>query len=61
MGDPKNYGPSPEEQEEENRRKEDERKQKLAAEAAERKLRNEATLAEMAAQYQEWVRGQRMQ
>lgn len=54
LGDPKNYGLSPEEQEEGNRRKDKEREQKLAAEAAERKVRNEATLAEMAAQYQEW-------
>lgn len=61
LGDPKNYGLSPEEQEEGNRRKDKEREQKLAAEAAERKVRNEATLAEMAAQYQEWVRGQRLQ
>ncbi|XP_047429129.1 adenylate kinase 7-like [Mugil cephalus] len=54
VGVPKNYGLSPEEQEEEDRRKEEERRQKLAAEVAERKRRNEAALAEMAAQYEEW-------
>uniref|UniRef100_A0A673CV87 Adenylate kinase 7a n=1 Tax=Sphaeramia orbicularis TaxID=375764 RepID=A0A673CV87_9TELE len=54
VGNPTNYGLSPEEQEEEDRRKEEERKQKLAAAATERKLKNEAALAEMAAQYQEW-------
>uniref|UniRef100_A0A3B4YGR6 Adenylate kinase 7a n=1 Tax=Seriola lalandi dorsalis TaxID=1841481 RepID=A0A3B4YGR6_SERLL len=54
VGIPKNYGPSPEEQEEEDREKEEERKQKLAADAAEKKRRNEAALAEMAAQYEEW-------
>ncbi|XP_073348543.1 adenylate kinase 7-like [Pagrus major] len=53
-GIPKNYGPSPEEQEEEDRKKEEERKKKLAAEAAEKKRRNEAALAEMVAQYEEW-------
>lgn len=57
MGVPKNYGLSPEEQEEENRKKEKVRREKLAAEAAEKKLRNEAVLAEMAAQYKEWVSG----
>ncbi len=40
-----------EEQEEVDRRKEEERKQKLA----EKKRRHEAALAEMAAQYEEWV------
>ncbi|XP_040920554.1 adenylate kinase 7-like [Toxotes jaculatrix] len=54
VGIPKNYGLSPEEQEEEDRKREEERKQKLAAATAERKLRNEAALAEMAAQYEEW-------
>uniref|UniRef100_A0A8P4KN51 ATPase AAA-type core domain-containing protein n=1 Tax=Dicentrarchus labrax TaxID=13489 RepID=A0A8P4KN51_DICLA len=54
VGIPKNYGLSPEEQEEEDRKKEEERKQKLAAEAAEKKRRNEAALAEMSAQYEEW-------
>uniref|UniRef100_A0A8C5NA03 Adenylate kinase 7-like n=1 Tax=Gouania willdenowi TaxID=441366 RepID=A0A8C5NA03_GOUWI len=42
IGAPKNYGRSPEEQEEEDRRKEAEMKQKPAAEAAERKRKNEA-------------------
>lgn len=55
VGIPKNYGMSPEELEEEKRKKEEEQKQKLATEAAERKHRNEAALAEMAAQYEEWV------
>lgn len=53
VGIPKNYGLSPEEQD---GKKEEERKQKLAAEAAEKKRRNEAALAEMVAQYEEWVR-----
>ncbi len=51
VGSPKNYGLSTEEQEEVDRRKEEERKQKLA----EKKRRHEAALAEMAAQYEEWV------
>lgn len=55
VGVPKNYGPSPEEHEEENQRREDERRQKLAAEAVERKRRKAAALAEMSAQYEEWV------
>lgn len=55
VGIPKNYGPSPEEQEEEDRKKREEKKLKLAAEAAEKKRKNEAALAEMAAQYEEWV------
>ncbi|XP_074540804.1 adenylate kinase 7-like [Halichoeres trimaculatus] len=54
VGTPKNYGLSPEEQEEEDRKKEEVRRQRLAAEAAEKKQRNEAALAEMAAQYEEW-------
>uniref|UniRef100_A0A665TK17 Adenylate kinase 7a n=1 Tax=Echeneis naucrates TaxID=173247 RepID=A0A665TK17_ECHNA len=54
VGIPKNYGLSPEEQEEEDRKKEEERKQNLAAEATEKKHRNEAALAEMVAQYEEW-------
>lgn len=55
VGTPKNYGPSPEEQEEEARRLEEERRQKVAMDAAERRRRNEAALAEMTAQYEEWV------
>uniref|UniRef100_A0A667Z6Q8 Adenylate kinase 7a n=1 Tax=Myripristis murdjan TaxID=586833 RepID=A0A667Z6Q8_9TELE len=54
VGTPKNYGPSPEEQEEEARRLEEERRQKMAMDAAERRRRNEAALAEMTAQYEEW-------
>ncbi|XP_063758335.1 adenylate kinase 7-like isoform X2 [Eleginops maclovinus] len=54
VGVPKNYGLQREEQEEEARKKEEERKQKAAAEAAESKRSNEAALAEMAAQYDEW-------
>uniref|UniRef100_A0A669BJ58 Adenylate kinase 7a n=1 Tax=Oreochromis niloticus TaxID=8128 RepID=A0A669BJ58_ORENI len=54
VGPPKNYGLSPEEQEEQDRKKEEERRQKQSAEAAERKRRNEAVLAEMAAQYEDW-------
>ncbi|XP_008283194.1 adenylate kinase 7-like [Stegastes partitus] len=54
VGVPKNYDLSPEEQEEEDRKKEEERKQKLTLEAAERKRRTEASLAEMAVQYEEW-------
>uniref|UniRef100_A0A669C560 Adenylate kinase 7a n=1 Tax=Oreochromis niloticus TaxID=8128 RepID=A0A669C560_ORENI len=50
----RNYGLSPEEQEEQDRKKEEERRQKQSAEAAERKRRNEAVLAEMAAQYEDW-------
>ncbi|XP_069578435.1 adenylate kinase 7-like [Brachyistius frenatus] len=56
VGVPKNYGRNQEEWEEENRRKEEERKQTLAAEAAERKHRKEAALAEMVAQYEDWQR-----
>lgn len=59
VGSPKNYGLSPEEQEEQDWKKEQERRWKLAAEAAVRKRRNEAALAEMAAQYKDWVRSQR--
>lgn len=55
VGQPKNYGLSPEEQEEEERRLKEEQGQKLALEAAERKQRNEAALAEMEIQYQQWV------
>ncbi|XP_072308924.1 adenylate kinase 7-like [Eucyclogobius newberryi] len=50
VGEPTNYGPSPEEQEEQRRRQE----QKLASEAAERKRKKEVALAEMTANYQEW-------
>lgn len=55
VGQPKSYGLSPEEQEEEERRLKEEQEQKLALEAAERKHRNEAALAEMAIQYEQWV------
>lgn len=55
VGSPKNYGLSPEEQEEEDRRKAEERKQRLAEESAERERRKKATLAEMTAQYEQWV------
>ncbi|XP_014829332.1 PREDICTED: adenylate kinase 7-like [Poecilia mexicana] len=54
IGEPKNYGGTPEEQAEQKRRKEEERKQKLAAEAAERKERKAATLAEMTGHYEDW-------
>ncbi|KAK2855959.1 hypothetical protein Q5P01_004694 [Channa striata] len=54
VGVPKNYGLSPEEQEEVDRKNEHERKHKLAALAAERKQKNEAALAEMTAEYEEW-------
>ncbi|XP_030577485.1 adenylate kinase 7-like isoform X2 [Archocentrus centrarchus] len=54
VGTPKNYGLSPEEQKEQDWKKEEERRWKLAAEAAVRKRRNEAALAEMAAQYEDW-------
>ncbi|XP_055005748.1 adenylate kinase 7-like [Boleophthalmus pectinirostris] len=54
VGEPKNYGPSPEEQEAQRLRQEEERRERLASQAAERKRRNQATLAEMAAHYQEW-------
>ncbi|XP_072307845.1 adenylate kinase 7-like [Eucyclogobius newberryi] len=54
VGEPKNYGPSPEELEAQRHRREEDRRRKLASEAAQRKRRNEATLAEMAAHYQEW-------
>uniref|UniRef100_A0A3Q4GHM9 Adenylate kinase 7a n=1 Tax=Neolamprologus brichardi TaxID=32507 RepID=A0A3Q4GHM9_NEOBR len=50
----RNYGLSPEEQKEQDQKKEEEGRQKRSAEAAERKLRNEAVLAEMAAQYEDW-------
>ncbi|KAL6095707.1 ak7 [Pungitius sinensis] len=56
VGIPKNYGPSPEELEEEERKRDEERKQKVTEEAADRKRRNEAALAEMAAQYEQWER-----
>lgn len=55
VGKPKNYGLTREEEEEEDRKREEERRQKLAAQAAEKKLRDEAALAEMAQQYEEWV------
>lgn len=55
VGVPKNYGLSEEEQRELDRRKQEERTLKLSAEAAERKRRNEATLAVMATQYAAWV------
>lgn len=55
VGPPKNYGLSEEDQNELDRRKEEERRLKLAAEAAEKKRRNEATLAEMASHYARWV------
>lgn len=55
MGQPKNYGLSPEEQDKEDRRNKKERDQKLAVLTAERKRRNEAALAEMVAQYEQWV------
>ncbi|KAM6991737.1 adenylate kinase 7-like [Tautogolabrus adspersus] len=54
VGAPKNFGLSPEEQEVESRNKEEGRRLKLAAEAADKKRRNEAALAEMAARYEEW-------
>uniref|UniRef100_A0A3Q0RP37 Uncharacterized protein n=1 Tax=Amphilophus citrinellus TaxID=61819 RepID=A0A3Q0RP37_AMPCI len=54
VGTPKNYGLSLEEQKEQDWKKEEERRWKLAAEAAVRKRRNEAALAEMAAQYEDW-------
>ncbi|KAG7508389.1 hypothetical protein JOB18_011708 [Solea senegalensis] len=56
VGIPRNYGLSPQEQEGEERRREEERKQKVAAEVAKKKRGNEAALAEMAAQYEEWQR-----
>lgn len=59
VGQPKNYGLSPEEQEEEERRLKEEQDQKLALEAAERKHRNEAALAEMAIQFEQWVSAER--
>lgn len=55
VGQPKNYGLSPEEREEEERRLKEEQDRKRAMEAAERKRRNEAALAEMAIQYEQWV------
>lgn len=55
VGAPKNYGLSEEEQRELDRRKQEERRLKLSAEAAERKRKNEATLAVMATQYAAWV------
>ncbi|XP_054910422.1 adenylate kinase 7-like isoform X2 [Poeciliopsis prolifica] len=54
IGEPKNYGGTPEEQEALKRRKEEERKQKLAAEAAERKERKAAALAGMTGHYERW-------
>lgn len=55
VGKPKNYGLSPAEQEEEDKKKKEERRQRLAMENAERKQRNEVALAEMTAQYEQWV------
>lgn len=55
VGQPKNYGLSPEEQDKEDRRDKKERDQRLALLSTERKRRNEAALAEMAAQYEQWV------
>ncbi|XP_032440398.1 adenylate kinase 7-like [Xiphophorus hellerii] len=54
IGEPKNYGGTPEEQAEQKRIKEEERKQKLAAEAAERKERKATALAEMTGHYEDW-------
>ncbi|XP_028253226.1 adenylate kinase 7-like [Parambassis ranga] len=54
VGVPTNYGLSAEEQEKKARKRDKEQRQKLAAEASERKRRNEAALAEMAAQYKQW-------
>ncbi|PWA27600.1 hypothetical protein CCH79_00000541 [Gambusia affinis] len=54
IGEPKNYGGTPEEQAEQKRKKEEERLQKLAAEAAERKARKLAALAEMTGHYEDW-------
>uniref|UniRef100_A0A3B4AJW4 Uncharacterized protein n=1 Tax=Periophthalmus magnuspinnatus TaxID=409849 RepID=A0A3B4AJW4_9GOBI len=54
VGEPKNYGPSPEELEAQRLKMEEEKRQRLANEVTERKRRNQATLAEMAAHYQEW-------
>lgn len=55
VGIPKNYGLSPEEQAVEDRKLEEERQQKLALEAAEKRQRDEAALAELTAQSEEWV------
>lgn len=55
VGPPKNYGLSEEDQNELDKRKEEERRQKLDTELAEKKRRDEATLAEMATQYSRWV------
>ncbi|XP_076023639.1 adenylate kinase 7a [Genypterus blacodes] len=56
VGSPKNYGLTPEEEEEQERRLEEALRLKLVMEAAERKRRREATLAEMTSQYEEWTR-----
>ncbi|KAM4521766.1 adenylate kinase 7-like [Odontesthes bonariensis] len=54
VGVPKNYGLSPEEQEKEDRKREVERRKTLTVEAAEKRRRKEAALAEIAAQFEEW-------
>ncbi|KAM3861478.1 adenylate kinase 7-like [Diretmus argenteus] len=59
VGTPKNYGLSPEEQAVEDRKLQEERQQKLAteaAEAAEKKRRDEAELVKLTAQREEWNR-----
>ncbi|CAG5928365.1 unnamed protein product [Menidia menidia] len=54
IGDPKNYGPSPDDQEEADRKREAKQRRKQAAEAAEKRSRKEAALTEIAAQSEEW-------
>ena len=55
VGEPKNYGPSEEEQEAESRRLAEARQQRLALEAVQKRLRDEAELGELATQHEEWV------
>ncbi|XP_072218252.1 adenylate kinase 7-like [Leuresthes tenuis] len=54
VGVPKNYGLSPEEQEKVERKREVERMKTLTVEAAEKKRRKQAALAEIAAEFEAW-------
>ena len=55
VGRPRNYGIDPREQEVERQRLEKERQRILALDAARKKKQDEAALAQLAAQYEEWV------
>uniref|UniRef100_A0AAV2K4D7 Nucleoside-diphosphate kinase n=1 Tax=Knipowitschia caucasica TaxID=637954 RepID=A0AAV2K4D7_KNICA len=54
VGEPKNYGPSDVEIQAQRARQEEEERIKLECEYAEKRRKNQATLAEMAAHYEHW-------